>query len=346
MAVKVGSAPGPIAAWMAEPVAENNDAAPSNGAALTTLVLTVALIVAAALWEAGDGFAPRVETVDALAGLTIGAFIVDRLLTFVPPIGAAREVKQRGTDLTVLRFAYGAAIGAVFVVLTDLQAVQALASDSADVGDRVDRVIAVLAIAGGVAGLSQLWAGINPQPETDGTKRGASDAAQADGDPLPMPGPGARACGLVLLGAGVVWARQAIGDTRGVELLGPDVPADDGTVAIIVRFGLVLVAAAIVQQVAQIADRLAPIAKNNKPVILGGLAVLLGVVAAWAFDLYLLHNIGFFGVAEGMGIDEGALTSSSGTELWADMFLTGLVIAAGTKPLHDIAARLRKTAAT
>ena len=313
---------------------------PATRAVFVMLAMVAVSVVAALLDAKGAGFAPRVDAIDALAGLTIGAFVVDRLLTFVPPIGAAREVKQRTLDLTVLRVGYGALIGAAFVMVTNLQAVQALTGENADVGDGLDRVIAVLAIAGGVAGLARLWSAVNPQPDTDGAEERGDDAAT--GDNLPRPTITARVVGLALVAGGALYALRAVGDARGVELLGPGAPADDGTIAIVLRFGLVLVAAAIVQQLVQAADRFVP--KHNKPVVLGGLAVLLGVVAARAFDLYLMHNVGFFGVTGEMRIDGKALASSTDLELWADTFLTGVVIAAGTKPLHDIAARLRKSA--
>lgn len=113
--------------------------------------------------------------------------------------------------------------------------------------------------------------------------------------------------------------------------------------ALVVRFGLIFLAAAIVEQAAEFVDRLLALAKNNKGVLLGGLSVLLGVIAARVFDLYLLHNIGFFGATPGVPLAE-ALAGSSGLERWGDALLTGLVIGAGAKPLHDVASRLRKPA--
>jgi len=152
--------------------APRHPARPSSGAAVLAVVLVAASVVVAALIDLGQGFKPRVETLDALAGLSIGAFIVDRLLTFVPPFGAAKDPQQRSTDLTVLRLGYGAVLGAAFVVLTDLRAVEALTSESSPtLGSGIDRGIAVLAIAGGVAGLARLLSGINPQPATDGDKK-------------------------------------------------------------------------------------------------------------------------------------------------------------------------------
>jgi hypothetical protein len=76
-------------------------------------------------------------------------------------------------------------------------------------------------------------------------------------------------------------------------------------------------------------------------VITGGLAVALGVLAARLMDLNLLHNIGFFG-ATGKPDINAALASSTGLERWFDAFVTGVVIAAGTNPVHDLASRLRR----
>ena len=270
-----------------------------------------------------DGFDARVDTIDALAGLAIGAFIVDRLLTFVPPIFVAGDARQRAIDLTVLRFGYGAAIGAVFVILTNLQAIAALTGDDSVVDPRLDRAVAVLAIAGGVAGLARLWSGINPQPATDvdapatdGKRTATGTAAPqptdaSTSDKLPPPTRPARLFGLAMVIAGAAWAFWALGDDRGIELLGPDQPAADGTIAVVVRFGVVLLAAAIVQQATELVDRLHPVPKENKPVVLGGVAVLLGVIAARVFDLYLLHNIGFFGVTDAMKIDTTGLAGSA-----------------------------------
>jgi len=74
--------------------------------------------------------------------------------------------------------------------------------------------------------------------------------------------------------------------------------------------------------------------------------VLLGVLFARGFDLYLLHNLGFFG-AEGQPSQKfaDALKGSSEGARLSDAFLTGVAIAAGTKPLHDLSSRLRKAKA-
>jgi len=345
---------------------EDDERSPSPRAARVAVGLLVVAVALAALGDEGAGFVPRVATLDALAGLAIGAFVVDRLLTFVPPVGAAPERKQRATDLAVLRLGYGAFVAALFVVLTDLRAVQALAPGSPGIDPGVDRVIAVLAIAGGAAGLARLLSGINPQPPTDATKQpkqaaGAGQGgreAQAVEGTLPPPSRQARMVGSVLLAVGALLALTALGDEVGVNLVGPEprpddggaAPAGDGAVALVVRFGLVLVAAAIVEQAVEWTGRalggvrlggrrLLP--KHDRGLVLGGLAVFLGVLLARVLDLYLLHNVGFFGVGPEDTLERG-LQDSSGLAHWGDAFVTGLVIAAGTKPIHDLSSRLRK----
>jgi hypothetical protein len=296
-----------------------------------------------------DGpFVPRVETIDALAGLAAGAFLVDRLLTFIPPLGtgANRTPEQRTADLDFLRIGYGAVVGALFVSLTDLRAIAALTGEDTAIGAKVDRGIAVLAIAGGVAGLARLVNGMNPKPDTDPNPANAISGAGASLTTTPatgavaLPGTAARVLGLAGLIIGVLLALTAISDKTGLELLAPEKQAD-GTIALVVRFGTLFLAATIVEQVIErLVDPLYndDNAKNAKAVITGGLAVALGVAAARITDLYFLHNIGFFGATA----KDLALASSSGFERWFDAFVTGVVIAAGTKPLHDFAARLRK----
>jgi hypothetical protein len=58
-------------------------------AQVVSFVLLVIAVLLAAVTKTGDGFAPRVDTIDALAGLALGAFAVDRLLPCVPVGGAA-----------------------------------------------------------------------------------------------------------------------------------------------------------------------------------------------------------------------------------------------------------------
>jgi hypothetical protein len=324
---------------VAAPVEEEGP--PSNSAGILAFILVgVSLIVAYAV-DLGEGFTPRVETIDALAGLAIMALIVDRLLTFVPPWGAAGPAAQREIDLTVLRLGYGAFLGAALVILTDLRAVQALTSDaSIQVNPGFDRLVAVLAIAGGVAGLARVLGAINPQPATDGDLK-EPDAAQ----PVePPPSRKARVFGLIAAGVGALFALTALGDSAGVDLVGPG-ESTEGTTALVVRLGLVLVAAAVVQELVELGGRARNVVKHNRGVVLGGVAVILGVIAARLLDLYLLHNIGFFGMTNGGSLND-ALANSSDLELWADAFLTGLVIAAGTKPIHDVSSRLRKAKTT
>lgn len=399
--------------------ADDGDAStPSTQAGIAAVVAVVLAMALAKFLDLGQGFTPRVPTVDALAGLAVGAFMVDRLLTFVPPLFAAGGPEQRTTDLRVLRFGYGALLGMVFVVLTDLRAVHALSPGSdISIDPGLDRAIAVLAIAGGVAGIARLLSTINPQPDTkdpaedpaaaadDGAdkEQKTADGGTAVADVIPPPERWARRVGvvLVLVGAGI--ALLAIGNKTGIELLGKE-NASDAAADIVVRFGPMFLAAALVQQLvefvgravnfsrgrvldaakktaadavqaakqateaaaagatadavaaAEAADKAAKAAKAaqkavldaadktskaNKPVVLGGLAVALGVVAAWVFHLYLLHNIGFFGVGAGDKLTD-KLAHAPKLELWGDVFLTGVAIGAGTKPLHDLSSGLRK----
>jgi hypothetical protein len=352
---------------------------PGPVAAGLTLALLIGGVLFGAFVDLGDGFTPRVETLDALAGLAAGAFLVDRLLTFIPPLGTGsdRSPAQRTADLDFLRIGYGAVVGALFVSFTDLRAVAALTSESTAIGAGIDRGIAVLAIAGGVAGLARLVNGMNPKPDTDpnqqvsGTGTAPTDGtatiasttpptgALTTGTPamgaaattaaattapaagvVALPGTASRLLGIAGLGIGALVALTAISDKTGVELVGPETQAD-GTIALVVRFGTLFLAATIVEQlIERVVDPLYndDSAKNAKAVITGGLAVALGVGAARILDLYFLHNIGFFGATA----KDLALASSSRLERWFDAFVTGVVIAAGTKPLHDFAARLRK----
>jgi hypothetical protein len=168
--------------------------------------------------------------------------------------------------------------------------------------------------------------------------------------------------GIELLGTDPEASGAAEGESAGASSQ-PDAQPADGTVGLIVRFAPVLLAAAIVEQALERLilplltawsmsvtkryptlrtkrqDLIATlVAKENKPVVTGGLAVLLAVVAARLMDLYLLHNVGFFDVTTA----SLNLTTSTGAERWFDTFATGVVIAAGTKPLHDLGDRLRK----
>ncbi len=307
------------------------------------LFLGICVLVAglAALVDLGTEFHPRDKTIDALAGLAIGAFLIDRLLTFVPVFGVRKDPKERAADLDWLRLGWGALLAAIFVSLTDLRAVDVL-SGGQDTGmsPAVDRLVATFAIAGGVAGLARLLSAINPPKPTDG-KKSAADAPREGDTSIPPPSLSARVFGLAMVAVAAAIALVSIDDTEGLRLLVPETQGD-GTVAIALRFGVVILAAAIVEQ---LLERLvAPwLTKNNKPIVVGAVAVVLGVLMARGFDLYLLHNLGFFGEANQSF--EAAIEGSSKAARWGDTFLTGVAIAAGTKPLHDLSSRLRKAKA-
>lgn len=303
------------------------------------VLLAVGLAVAAAWDGTTKPFAPRVETLDALAGLSVGAFLVDRLINFVPPFLVRRGKSERAADLQMLRFGYGAILGMFFVSTTDLRAVKALTGSGPDIAAGLDRAVAVLAIAGGVAGLARLLSAVNPQVPTK------DPSPEEDATTLPPPARWAYAVGLGAVGVGAVVALIAKSHPHAVNLLEPDKKAD-GTVALVVRFGTVFLAAAIVQQIAGFVLPPALFEGNkaaNKRILTGALTVVLGVGAALLFHLFLLHNIGFFGVGPKQ---IHVLSGASKTQIWFDAFVTGIVIAAGTKPVHDFASRLSKAKKT
>lgn len=367
---------------------------PSVPAGILAGALLIGGLALGVFADAGKAFDPRVENLDALAALAIGAFFVDRMLTFIPVLAAEDKPLPRAADLKVLRLGWGALIGGVFVLLTDLRAVEVLTSENSTALDpRLDRGIAVLAIAGGVAGLAKFAAKLNPQPPTDGslpkdnettnetetpvvTERSTAVAGVTEqptavagqpaaaterlpavteqapaateqpattdpaGDPpaLPPPSYKARALGIAAVVFAALLARTATGDENGIDLVGPEEGAD-GTVEVVLRFGVALIAAAVIEQLLEWTDRFAHYAKQNKPLYIGGAAVVMGVLAAWVLDLYLLHNLGFFGT--GSDLNTGIAASGDAAQ-WGDRFVTGAVIAAGTKPLHDLSSRLRK----
>jgi hypothetical protein len=105
----------------------------------------------------------------------------------------------------------------------------------------------------------------------------------------------------------------ALGDTAGTELLAADKQAD-GTIALVVRFATILVAAAIVEQIVERTAGTYAKAKRDKPLVTGAVSLVLGVLIARVMDLYLLHNLGFFGTTGDLdkGI-EASKTSSCGS---------------------------------
>lgn len=167
-------------------------------------------------------------------------------------------------------------------------------------------------IAGGVVGLSRILSGLNPKPKTDATKAPDPDAAAAatPGEPVPLPSPTARAIGYASV---ALAALLALGDTAGTELLAADKQAD-GTIALVVRFATILVAAAIVEQIVERTAGTYAKAKRDKPLVTGAVSLVLGVLIARVMDLYLLHNLGFFGTTG--DLDKGievSKTSSCGS---------------------------------
>jgi hypothetical protein len=311
---------------------------PSTWLSLGLLIVAIALAV---LLDKGDGFTPRVETIDALAGLAVGAFCVDRLLTFIPAWSADKKADVRTADIDTLRWGWGALLGAGFVGITGLGAVAALTASHDPIDPALDRVIAVLAIAGGVKGLARFKDALNPPTPTSGEAPAPPATEPAPPATEPPPAPGLYAIGLAALVVAGALAAIFHGDQKGVELIGPDKLAD-GTVALVARFGTLFVAAVVVQQLVE-RSFASSITGPGKKLLTGSAAVILGVVAARLMDLYLLHNIGFFATPQGAGNLNEGLAASTAMERFADVMLTGLVIAAGTAPLHDLASALKRS---
>jgi hypothetical protein len=315
-------------------------------AAGLSMGLVAVAIGATVILSGGDGFSPRVPTLDALAGLAVAAFAVDRLLTFIPPLLAANKPGERARDIDTLRWGWGAALGAVFVWLTGLEAVAALTGGGEPIDPAIDRVIAVLAIAGGIKGLARVKDAVNPPNDTKGDMSG-EEATQAVEDEEPVqPPPRLRAylVGLAALVVAVVLAAFFAGDDTGLELIGTEAQ-DDGTMAVVVRFGPILVAAVVVEQLVE-RTFASSITGPAKKLLTASAAVVLGVVAARLMDLYLLHVIGFFGTSPGAGGLEAALGDSTDAERVLDVVVTGLVIGSGTALLHDLAASVKRAPAT
>jgi hypothetical protein len=310
---------------------------PSDGAYVVTALLVGVAIVLALVDGEGDGFLPRVATIDALAGLTLAAFLVDRLLTFVPPLGARKAGDERDADLGLLRFGYGAVIASAFVALTNMQAVQAL-THTDGIDDRTDRLLTVLALAGGAKGLAAITAALNPADKpTD------ADATTVTADAMPTPSGRAYGFGLLVLAGALVLALvTASDDTSGLELLGQELQ-DGGTAAVVVRFGALILAAGIIQQLIEVFMPSSRFPMPNRLLSTAAVSVALGAIAAYVLDLYLLHNLGFFGVTADMTVAQG-LQASTSAERVGDALATGIIIAAGTKPLHDLSSRLRTAA--
>jgi hypothetical protein len=65
--------------------------------------------------------------------------------------------------------------------------------------------------------------------------------------------------------------------------------------------------------------------RSNRSVLFWGLATVIGLFTAGTLRLYFLRTLGI-----------------SDSERWAEILVTGLVIGAGTKPLHDLISRIEK----
>jgi hypothetical protein len=316
----------------APPIARADDLPSREAAGLSAFLLVAGLVLAAVAGDA-DGFAPRIATIDALAGLVVGAFVVDRLLTFIPAWMADDAAAKRTRDIDMLRWGWGALLGGAFVAVTGLGAVAALTANADAIDPTLDRVIAALAIAGGVKGLARFKDAVNPPKKTSAKTEEQGGSVQAP------PGTGAYLMGLLALAVAVAIALIFAGDEAGLDLVAPEDGAD-GTVGFVVRFGPLLVAAVAIEQLLE-RSFAAFVTGRAKKLVVASVAVVLGVIAARLMDVYLLHSIGFFGTegADGLG---RALAASTASERAFDVVVTGLVIAAGTAPLHDVATALKR----
>ncbi len=328
-----------------------------KAAQVVTLVLVIVAVALAYVLTTGAGFKPRNDAIDGLAALVIGAFVVDRLLPFIPPWSAKRvgpapaadlpaaqreaalvqrtgTLSERKIDIESLRWGFGAMLGLAFVAVTGMGAVEALTGQTTVIDEHIDRVIAVLAIAGGVKGLATITKGLNPPDDDAKQKEESGEAGEPELGWLPY------VAGLTALIAAALLTLIWAGHKSGIVLTGSDT-ADDGTVSLVLRFGPLLVAAVVIQQLVERTFG-SSITGPGKKLLTGAASVILGVIAAGLMHLYLLHNVGFFGT----GTFADVLKNSSDGERMLDLFLTGVAIAAGTAPLHDLSAGIKKRTGT
>jgi len=274
----------------------------------------------------------------SIAGLVVAAFFVDRLTTFVPAwLADPKDVRKRANDIDGLRWGWGAAIGALFVVITGLKGVNALTGLSVDAA--ADRALTVLAIAGGVKGLASVKDALNPPTAKAPVAEAPVAEAPATEEPaVESPGLKVFLVGAASLAVAAILAWVLKGDGNGLGLIAGE--NQNGTIALVLHFGPVLLAAVAIQQLVEHTFA-AGLCGPGKKVVVGGVTVVLGVIAARMMDLHLLEALGFFG--QGAPRDPSQplrLAGSTGEQVF-DTWTTGLVIAAGTAPLHDLGEALR-----
>lgn len=87
------------------------------------------------------------------------------------------------------------------------------------------------------------------------------------------------------------------------------------------------VAAQAIERLLEIPAPLISKKRADRAQVMMGVATLFGVIASFAFGLYFLRAIGMT------------------TARWIDIFVSGLVVGAGTKPLHDLISAIQSQAA-
>jgi hypothetical protein len=132
--------------------------------------------------------------------------------------------------------------------------------------------------------------------------------------PSEDPSPGASWTALVLILASLGLA--AISSSAGWWHV-PFVPSMTKT-ANFALFAGFYVAAQAIERLLEVPAPLVSKNRANRAQIMLGLATLFGVIASFALGLYFLRAIGMT------------------TARWIDIFASGLIIGAGTKPLHDL----------
>jgi len=66
--------------------------------------------------------------------------------------------------------------------------------------------------------------------------------------------------------------------------------------------------------------------RHNRAVVMWAIASFLAMLASGSLGLMLLRSVGL-----------------TGAPAWADIFVTGLAIGSGTKPLHDLISNLQQS---
>jgi hypothetical protein len=162
---------------------------------------------------------------------------------------------------------------------------------------------------------------LGPRAEVEPAADGAAPVPPPAPAPPAAPGPtasvGARVAGLVLLLAALLVAILIDGEDQAFA-------PEEG----FVLFAGFYVAAQAVERIFEFIlppGTGTPQARADRVPILGGLATVAGVVLSLVLGLRFV-----------------AAVDVSDPPEWLDVFLTGVIIGAGTKPLHDLISRIEK----